>query len=133
MSTQFCAPGARSESHRPTASTPAASNYEIDLTRESILSRSAVGALLAKWQTRRKALHENHVTRLMRTGVRGIVLPSLLVGNRRISSVEACRWWIAAVTAADANHRGVGSGCVAPLTPAQREILRSGLGLGGDA
>lgn len=100
------------------------SNYVIDLSREVPLSRTEVAQVLAKWQGKSRPLHPNHVTRLMRTGVRGVVLPSLLVGNRRVSSREACEWWVRAISAVDANERGIPGAPAAPLTSAQEAILR---------
>lgn len=99
-------------------------NYEFDLSREIPLARTQVGELLAKWQGRSRPLHANHVTRLMRTGVRGVVLPSLLVGNRRVSSREACEWWVRAISAVDAGERGICGAPAAPLTSAQQATLR---------
>jgi Protein of unknown function (DUF1580) len=106
-------------------------NYEFDLSQESPLSRADIAALLARWQGRSKPLHLNQITRLMRTGVRGIPLPSVLVGNRRISTVEACHWWISATSAVDASDRGIRT-AVAPLTPQQRAtLMHHGVSKGG--
>ena len=118
--------------------------YDFDLSNEQIFSRREAAAHLGKLQGRKRPLHPNHVTRLMRTGIRGIPLPSLLVGQRRVTSKQACNWWVHAVTASDANARGIGvaapaaasigavsptthgtrSAATAPLTTAQRSTLR---------
>lgn len=100
--------------------------YRIDPTAEELLDRSEVAKTFTKLQRRKKPMHENGVTRWFRVGVRGIPLPSVLIGGKRFSSLEAIRWWIVATTAADAVERGAASDDgAAPLTAEERRTLEA--------
>lgn len=83
--------------------------YELDPGAEQLMPCTLLPKLLASWGCRRP--HKNAVTRWCRTGVRGVPLPTLLIGGRRYSSESAVRWWLR-VTSAPA-----GEGQAAPYHP----------------
>lgn len=73
------------------------STYVLDPSAERLLHLTDVPPLVASWGCRRP--HKNAVRRWITIGVRGVVLPSVLVGGRRYSSEPALRWWMAATSA----------------------------------
>lgn len=111
--------------------------YTFDLQKEQILTRADAARHLGRLQKRSKPIAVNQVTRWFHTGIRGIALPSLLVGQRRITTVEAIDWWLRAVSAAtpaatvqapSARPADQGRRSAAPLTAQQRATLhRAGM------
>src|SRR5688572_24079254 len=76
----------------------ATSSYAIDPGTERLVHVSDIPALVERWGARRP--HRNAITRWRTAGLRGIQLPTVLVGGRRYSSEAALRWWVAATSAA---------------------------------
>lgn len=98
--------------------------YAIDPEHERILELAAVPHAMEAMGFRRP--HLNVVRRWTKKGVRGIKLPTVLVGPRRYTSREAMKWWIAATSAA--SRAGIASTPAAddvryPMTATERRIL----------
>lgn len=96
--------------------------YIINVESEAMLPVSSV----PKWLEQRK-MGRPHVAvprRWMRVGVRGIVLPSVLVGGRRFTSEQALRWWF------EAAARCVDGGEAVPAQ-AEQSVALVGEGLAG--
>lgn len=70
--------------------------------------------------------HFAQIERWRTRGVRGVVLPTVLIGGRRYTTRDALQWFAAAVNAADAAPRK--AGVASPLNARQRAALeRAGL------
>jgi hypothetical protein len=98
------------------------SSYQIDPTTEQLLAYPAI----IEWFKKRtgRAPHRCGVRRWIRTGVRGIPLPSVLVGGIRYSTPGAIGWWINATSQASAPEGGAnGPAPAGVITPHQRRIL----------
>lgn len=74
-------------------------HYEIDIEHEKMLPLGELPAIVAKMGFRKP--HVCAVRRWTQRGVKGLLLPSLLMGDRRYTSMEALRWWVAATSAVD--------------------------------
>lgn len=103
--------------------------YEIDPLGAGLLPIREIPAMIGRTGARRP--HLSVVRRWCTIGVRGVVLPTVLVGDRRYTTRDAVLWWIRATTAAPslasppAEHQSYGG---AGMTPAQRRtLLRAGI------
>lgn len=97
-------------------------SYQIDPTTERLLAYPAIIEWFKK-RTGRKP-HKCGVRRWLRTGVRGIPLPSVLVAGIRYTTEGAIAWWIAATSEAAAP--GGAAATTAPagnVTPHERRVL----------
>lgn len=97
--------------------------YTIDATTERLIDLRGVCAWMEKRGARRP--HINGVRRwFRRPGVRGVVIPSVMVGGIRYTSEGALLWWIAATSQAAAS--GGTATTAAPagnVTPHERRVL----------
>lgn len=101
-----------------------ATTYQIDPERERVLELTAVPAEMARMGFRRP--HVNVVRRWKKRGVRGIALPTVLVGPRLYTSIEALKWWVAAASAAPRCAPGVAAERVRlPMRPDVRRGLEA--------
>lgn len=81
-----------------TGTTALASCHVIDAANERLLDLKGLVEWIAKRTGRRP--HVNGARRWLRTGIRGIRLPNVMVAGCRYTSEEALAWWIAATSAA---------------------------------
>jgi hypothetical protein len=81
---------------------PAATQYEIDPTRERLVSMRRV----PDWITAhsQEQLHRSAPYRWARDGIRGIRLPTVRIGGRRYTSEEAIGWWAAALSSVEVSQ-----------------------------
>lgn len=102
--------------------------YRFDLDSEELFDLETAGQRLARWRGG-KPVHKNGVARWCRTPSNtGILLPSLMVGGRRLTSEGALRWWIAASSAASLPHNRPAPIAGDGMTPADRAVLeRAGI------
>lgn len=71
----------------------------IDHAKEHLLSFGQAAKRLPR-RSDESPVHPNTVARWTRAGIRGIVLETILIGNRRYTSIEACQRFFAALTTA---------------------------------
>lgn len=88
-----------------TGTAPVGASYAIDPITEQLLAYPAIIEWFKK-RTGRKP-HKCGVRRWLRTGVRGIPLPSVLVAGIRYTTEGAIAWWIAATSQASAPGKAV--------------------------
>ena len=77
----------------------AVGDYEITLGIDTILPLRKTPAAIEKETGYRP--HENVVDRWRRCGVRGVRLPTTLIGGRRFTSTQAVAWFLARINEND--------------------------------
>ncbi|MCA8953506.1 MAG: DUF1580 domain-containing protein [Planctomycetes bacterium] len=99
--------------------------YSIDIERDRLVRIRDLPDHIAKRGVQKP--HYASVRRWARRGVRGIVLPSIMLGGIRYTSIEAWSWWVSTTTAAAAVAQGV-AGTVRKLSASERRTLeRAGI------
>lgn len=95
--------------------------YTIDAANERLLDLRG----LVKWMEQRtgRRTHINGARRWLRTGIRGIRLPSIMLAGIRYTSAEALAWWIAATSQACEPDSAAAAPAVGGVTPHQRKVL----------
>lgn len=96
--------------------------YAFDLGREPMIVLPAAVKLWEKWFGLRP--HLNQLRRLYsRPNRHGLILPTMLVGGRRMTSEAALRWYFEATSAASRRPFVPPNGATVAMTPSERDTL----------